>query len=132
MTAPALILFAHGARDPEWALPMHRVRDAILARSPGSRVELAFLELMAPGLEPCVDGLVGEGVRHIAVVPLFIAQGGHLKRDLPLLLDALRARHPGLRLDLAPPVGEAPAVVAAMAGHALAQLDAIPGIVPAS
>ncbi|QEL64440.1 sirohydrochlorin cobaltochelatase, cobalamin (vitamin B12) biosynthesis CbiX protein [Oryzomicrobium terrae] len=125
MTAPAaLILFAHGARDPDWALPMHQVRAALLARAPDTRVELAFLEFMTPELVPCVEGLVAEGVRHIAVVPLFIAQGGHLKRDLPLLLEQLRARHPGLRLDLSPPVGEAPAVVAAMADYALGQLPA--------
>lgn len=101
---------------------MQFVREAILTRAPGARVELAFLELMSPELVPCVDGLVAEGIRHIVVVPLFIAQGGHLKRDLPLLLEELRMRHPGLRLDLSPPVGEIPAVVTAMAGYALSQL----------
>ena len=119
MENTALILFAHGARDPEWAEPMRRVRAAIHARSPELRVELAFLEFMAPELEPCAETLIGEGYERLIVVPMFIARGGHLKRDLPLLLDALRGRHPRISVELAEPVGEAEAIVQAMAGHVL-------------
>lgn len=113
--ATALILFAHGARDPEWAAPLRRVQAAIQAQCPESRVELAFLELMAPSLADCVAGLVAADIRRIAVLPMFIAQGGHLKRDLPQLLAGLADRFPGVELALAPAVGESDPVVAAMA-----------------
>lgn len=103
---------------------MQLVREAILTCAPSTRVELAFLEFMQPELSPCVERLVAEGVHRICVLPLFIAQGGHLKRDLPLLLEELRQRHSGLQLDLCPPVGEAAAVIAAMAGYALEQFQA--------
>ena len=119
MDNTALILFAHGARDPEWANPMRRVRAAILEQSPQLRVELAFLEFMAPDLETCAATLAGEGFATVVVVPMFIAQGGHLKNDVPLLLARLRERHPQVCFALAAPVGEAEAVVRAMAGYAL-------------
>lgn len=118
-TATALILFAHGARDPEWANPLRRVQAAIAARVPGQRVELAFLELMAPTLPECVAALAAAGVTSAAVVPMFIAQGGHLKRDLPALLADLRERHPEIDLLLAPAIGESPSVIEAMAQAAL-------------
>ena len=38
----AVILFAHGARDPEWARPFERLRTALLALSPGLAVETAY------------------------------------------------------------------------------------------
>lgn len=117
----ALILFAHGARDPEWANPIRCVRAAIAELAPSQRVELAFLEFMEPGLEACASQLVAEGYTRVTVVPMFIAQGGHLKRDVPLLLDALRQRHPGSEFVLTPPVGESASVIAAMAAYALAQ-----------
>ena len=117
--AHAVVLFGHGARDPEWARPMQRTRDRLRAQAPGLRVELAFLEFMAPTLEEAIDTLVRDGIRHIAVVPMFIAQGGHLKSDLPRLVDAARARHAGCEITLAPAVGEADGVVAAMADYAL-------------
>lgn len=117
---PALILFAHGARDPEWAAPLRRVRARIAAQAPDRVVELAFLEFMSPNLADCATALVAGGARAVTVVPMFIAQGGHLKRDVPQLIDALRAAHPDVTFTLLPAVGEADAVVAAMADYALA------------
>lgn len=118
-----VILFGHGARDPEWAGPMERVRARMAERRPGLAVELAFLEFLAPTLDEAADRLVGGGVEEILVVPMFLAQGGHLKRDLPTLVAALRARHPACRVSLAQAVGEAEAVVSAMADYALASVD---------
>ncbi len=122
MENTALILFAHGARDPEWANPLRRVRDAIRTREPAQRVELAFLEFMSPTLAECVDALVADGVCSIQIVPMFLAQGGHVKRDVPHMIAALKAAHPRLELRLAEPVGEAEAIVQAMAEYALAAI----------
>lgn len=119
MTDTAIVLFAHGARDPDWALPLQRVRDAIRGASGATRVELSFLDFMTPTLQDCAESLVKGGFGHLLIVPLFIAQGGHLKHDAPLILDALRAAHPMVVFELAGPVGEAESVVQAMAAHAL-------------
>ncbi len=115
----ALILFAHGARDPEWANPMRRVRAAVMQQAPALRVELAFLEFMSPNLGDCARALVAEGYTAISIVPMFIAQGGHLKNDVPLLMDELRKAHPDVRFVLSPTVGEAEPIVQAMASYAL-------------
>ena len=115
----ALVLFAHGARDPEWANPMRRVQAEIRQRLPGVTVELAFLEFMAPTLLECVNGLIAQGVRKIVVLPMFIAQGGHLKRDVPELLEQLRGQHPGVEFLLSGAIGENEIVVQAMATAAL-------------
>lgn len=126
MENTALILFAHGARDPEWARPLRRVRDVMLESSPSACVELAFLESMSPDLETCVAGLAANGFSRIVVVPMFIAQGGHLKKDVPLLMGRLHDLHPGVEFVLAQAVGEAETVARAMAAHALTLRDAVP------
>ncbi len=120
MSKTALILFAHGARDPEWAAPMLRVRAAVRAKAPSLRVELAFLEFISPGLGECAESLLAEDFQHLVVLPMFIAQGGHLKNDVPLLFDELRQRHPQAIFELAGAIGEAESVVQAMAAHVLA------------
>lgn len=116
----AIVLFAHGARDPEWAAPLQRVRAAMAAQAPQQAVELAFLEFMTPTLPDCVAGLAARGCARIVVLPMFIAQGGHLKRDLPQMVDELRGRYPQMEFVLAGPVGENDAVIEAMARAALA------------
>jgi len=114
-----LIVFGHGARDPQWAEPMRRVATLIEEASPASPVELAFLEFLRPTLPEAIDSLSRRCGR-IAVIPLFIAQAGHLKRDVPLLLDQARSDHPGLSIELAAPVGESATVLAAIAAYAVA------------
>lgn len=120
LPANAIILLAHGARDAAWAEPIHRVRAEMLAQCPECPVALAFLEFMEPDLPRCVTDLYLAGHRQQAVVPMFIAQGGHLKRDIPSLIADLQARYPDLQLTLHPAVGEAPEVTRAMAAVALA------------
>ena len=116
----ATILFAHGSRDPEWTRPLERLRDALLAQAPGMAVDLAFLELMQPDLSGAVEGLLARGVNTIDVVPVFMAQGKHLKRDLPLLIEEVRGRHPQLAITLSMALGEAQPVIDAMARHIIA------------
>ena len=118
----ALILFAHGARAASWALPFQRLRELTAQQRPDVTVSLAFLELMTPSLPDEAAALVARGVREIVVVPIFLGQGGHLLRDLPRLLDELRAAHPGIALSTVPAVGEDPAVLAAMTAYCSAAL----------
>ena len=118
----ALVLFAHGARAQSWAAPFERLRDQTQARLPGVQVRLAFLELMEPRLPAAVDVLVADGVDDITIVPVFLGQGGHLLRDLPLLADGIRAAHPGLRLQVAGAIGEDPGVQAAMTDYCVRSL----------
>ena len=122
MAKTASILFAHGARDPGWAGPLWRVREQMLARSSGLRVELAFFGFIEPTLPDCVASLFNEGFERIVIVPMFIAQGGHLKKDLPLIVEELRHRYPQVVFEVAGPVGEAERVVQAMADQALASI----------
>ncbi len=111
----AVLLFAHGARDPAWALPFVAIRDAVRSAAPGLRVELSFLELMQPSLPDTAAGLIADGATELTIVPLFMAQGGHLKKDLPVLLDDLRAAHPGLTVHLTSAIGDVPELTRAIA-----------------
>ena len=111
----AILLFAHGARDPAWALPFKAIQTAVAAASPDQKVELAYLELMTPSLPDTAEKLIAEGVNSITVVPLFMAQGGHLKKDLPVLLDSLRAQHPSVCVTLTPAIGDVPELTQAIA-----------------
>lgn len=110
----ALVLFAHGARDPEWSVPLRNIERRVASRCPDLTVELAFLELMLPALGDVLERLAAAGHARITIAPLFMAQGGHLKQDLPQLLDQVRQRHPAVVLDLLPPVGEAEPVLDAI------------------
>ena len=115
----AIVLLAHGARDPEWARPIESMASRLRLLLPATPVVLAFLEFMSPDLDAAVTALAGQGKHHIAVVPVFLAQGGHVKRDLPAKIDALRdklrAADTGMVIDLLPAIGEQAEVINAIA-----------------
>lgn len=120
-TPTALILFAHGARDSRWAEPLERLAQVLRERSPGMVVELAFLELMAPALGETLDKLVAGQHCVVRVLPVFWSAGGHVVRDLPLLLEQARVRHPGLEIQVLPVLSDLPGVLETIAEAALGQ-----------
>ena len=113
----ALILFAHGARDPRWAAPFERLQQVIQAQLPGVAVRLAFLELMTPRLPEVAVELVQAGCSKVTVVPVFLGQGGHVLRDLPLIVTQLKLDHPQVDIRVADAVGESATVLDAMARY---------------
>jgi sirohydrochlorin cobaltochelatase len=117
-----LILFAHGARDARWAEPFQRLRERVAHASPQTHVALAYLEFMSPDLDSAATALCEAGCRAIVLVPVFLGQGGHVRRDLPQLLQDAAACHPECEFRLAGAAGEDDAVLDAIAAYCLRQL----------
>jgi sirohydrochlorin cobaltochelatase len=113
----AIVLFAHGARDERWKEPFLKLQAIIKKNNPSQRVELSFLELMAPTLPELIDSLVAEGCLEILVIPVFFGQGGHMRRDFPAILAACQGKHPQVRLGAKAAVGEDIGVLEAIAKY---------------
>jgi len=107
-----IVLVAHGSRDPEWSRPFERIAASLAQKLPAASVGLAYLEHGA-SLEEIVTALVAKGVGSIRVVPVFLGQGGHVKDDLPRLMNQLK--RPGLVLSLDKLIGEQTVVIEAIA-----------------
>ena len=133
----ALVLFAHGSRDPQWHRPIQAVAERVAAQlalnakaesnhaSPASSkqpsvvVTCAYLELSSPSLLEEVQRLVAQGCQQIRLVPLFLGVGKHVREDLPQMLADLAALHPSVVFEPLPAVGENPDLLDLMARIAL-------------
>jgi sirohydrochlorin cobaltochelatase len=118
-----IVLFAHGARDPAWAHPFEAIRDRVRSRRPEFPVVLAYQEFMSPSLAEAVQLLAEKGVAAITIFPLFMAPGGHVRNDLPRIVEDLRKSHPGVPIAIETAVGEVPEILEAIAGWVLASVD---------
>jgi len=124
-----IILFAHGSRDPQWHQPMETVAAHLRDLDGQTVVACAYLELSSPDLATAAAQLVQLGVARLAVLPMFLGVGKHVRDDLPVLMAQLRAQHPALPMVLLPPVGHNPQLLellarVALEGAATAQHDA--------
>jgi len=120
MAAPGILLFGHGSRDPAWAAPFEAV--AAKLRADREHVALAYLEFMSPTIADAGAALAAQGCEEVVVVPLFLGVGGHVRKDLPVLIDALAQAHPQVRWRLAGAIGEHALVIDAMAAAVRAAL----------
>lgn len=129
MIPDRLILLAHGSRDPGWREPFERLAGRLGDELGEGRVRLAYLEMAAPSLEDEVGRAAEEDVRAVRVLPLLLAGGDHVRRDLPERVEALRKRHPEVGIDVLPHVGADPrafdllAMFAREAAEALSAAD---------
>ena len=110
-----IVLLAHGSRDPEWSTPFERLARRVRERRQAVGVAVAYLEISLPTLGEAVASLLAAGATEIVVVPLFLAPGGHVRRDLPQMIDAVRARHPGVTVRVLATIGEADPLLDAIA-----------------
>lgn len=101
----ALVVLAHGSRDPRSAATIRLLVEQVRALRPGLRVEAAFLELSEPALDDLVDRLVGAGVRGVVVVPLLLTEAYHARVDLPAAVDGVASSRPGLHIRRAEVLG---------------------------
>ncbi|MFJ8631227.1 sirohydrochlorin chelatase [Streptomyces sp. NPDC093568] len=92
--APALVVVAHGSRDPRALTTVSALLDQVRALRPGLPVHLGHIELNEPLLP---DTLAALGDREAILVPLLLSRGYHIKRDIPEMAaeSSVRARVAG-------------------------------------
>lgn len=118
----AILFFCHGSRDPQWRLPFEQILADFRGMHANKLSELAFLEFMEPDFATAVKTLAEKEATAIRVIPLFLAQGAHTRRDLGELLEKAQLDHLALRFTVAPAIGEVDSIRAAIGSWVAGQL----------
>lgn len=89
---PALVLVAHGSRDPRTLATVHALIDRVRELRPGLPVHLGHIELNEPLLPDTLAALGDQGADGVVLVPLLLSRGYHIKQDIPEIAAASRVR----------------------------------------
>ncbi|MCC3767367.1 sirohydrochlorin chelatase [Streptomyces sp. UNOC14_S4] len=108
----ALLLVAHGSRDPRHAATVTALRDHLAASRPGLRVEVAYLDFCLPGAGQVLARLAAEGVREVIALPLLLTHAFHARTDIPAVLR--EATPLGLTVRQAEVLGPSPLLTTAL------------------
>ncbi|MFE1070733.1 sirohydrochlorin chelatase [Streptomyces sp. NPDC058783] len=103
---PALVVVAHGSRDPRALSTVRALLDRVRLLRPALPVHLGHIELNEP-LLPGTLAALGGG--EAVLVPLLLGRGYHVKRDIPDMAAASPAR-----TRVAAPLGPHPLLVDAL------------------
>lgn len=113
-----IVLLAHGSSDEDWSNTFVQMTQPICSSQ--ENVALAFMELSTPLLEDLVKDAAASGYDSVAVLPLFLAKGRHLKQDVPSMLSTYQQRY-SINTRLLPPIGEHPKLAEAI--HTIIELS---------
>jgi len=114
--APALLLVAHGSRDPAAAQTHARLVRLVGESAPGLEVALCHVDHTEPSVSGALDGFAAAG-REVVAMPLLLSAAAHSKGDIPGALQAAAARHGGLRVRYAGVLGPHPLLLSALVGR---------------
>ncbi|HVI18613.1 MAG TPA: sirohydrochlorin chelatase, partial [Gaiellales bacterium] len=104
MSRIGVMICGHGSRDEAACDEFRRVVEQIARRLPEWPVAMGYLEFARPIIREGLDRLRDQGVDHVMAVPGMLFAAGHVKNDVPSVLNAYAAEH-GLRLDMGRDLG---------------------------
>ncbi|GAA1395912.1 sirohydrochlorin chelatase [Luteococcus peritonei] len=107
MTAPALILLAHGSTEPHQNAALHQLRVQMQQARPELNVNLAFIDRCPPSGPAVVQALASRGVREMVFVPLDLTHAVEADEQAHELLQRVRIAHPEIAFTMSRPLGPA-------------------------
>jgi len=104
MSMNGVMICGHGSRDPRAVAEFRALVEAIDRRLPHLPVESGFLEFARPVLREGLDRLRARGVDRVLAVPGMLFAAGHVKNDVPSVLNDYAAAT-GLRIEFGRDLG---------------------------
>jgi 8-oxo-dGTP diphosphatase len=108
MSRSSLILFPHGSRDPKWSRFFEELETELKSRHGQRQVRLAYQQFVPPTLLDAADAAMADGIDLIRLMPLFMSVSEATVNDIETQVRAVREQRPGLRIDILPPISDAP------------------------
>ncbi|MDK1475220.1 sirohydrochlorin chelatase [Streptomyces sp. 549] len=114
MADPALLIIAHGSRDPRHPATVTAIAARLRSLRPGLRVETSFLDFQSATVPRALERLHHTGVREAVALPLLLSRAFHAKTDIPSVLRETLHLLPRLSVTPAAVLGPHPLLRAAL------------------
>ena len=122
MSRTGVMICGHGSRDDEACAEFARVVHLLEHALPEYPVAMGYLEFARPIIREGLDSLRARGVDRILAVPGMLFAAGHVKNDVPSVLNAYAAEH-GVRIEMGRDLGIDAKLLAASRDRIAAALD---------
>ena len=93
-----VMVCGHGSRDPDAIREFASVAAGVRERLPQYDVESGFLEFAQPVIRDGLDRLRERGNKLVLAIPGMLFAAGHVKNDVPSVLNTYEARHPEMEI----------------------------------
>ena len=102
---PAVLLIGHGTRRAAGVAEFHHLADQLQQALPDHACLAGFLELVEPDVPEALETLRQRGFQRIIALPALLMAAGHVKNDIPVMLNAFQAEHPEVHITFGADLG---------------------------
>ena len=107
-SSPAVLLIGHGTRLAAGVAEFRMLADQLQQALPDRTCLAGFLELVEPDLPAALEQLRQQGFRRITALPALLLAAGHVKNDIPAILNAFQIEHPEMSITFGADLGVHP------------------------
>jgi len=125
-----VMVCGHGSRDEGAVREFAQVAKGLRKLMPDMPVEYGYLEFATPIIRTGLDKLRDQGVTRVLAVPGMLFAAGHVKNDIPSVLNTYAAKHDGVTIELGKELGIDPKMIRAAGARIQETLDAASDDVP--
>lgn len=129
MAKVGVMICGHGSRDRAAVAEFNHLVDQLASRLAPRPVASGFLEFAHPVIRQGLDQLRRQGVERVLAVPGMLFAAGHVKNDVPSVLNSYAAEH-SLAIAFGRDLGIDPKLLQAAQDRIKASLAAAPAAVP--
>lgn len=101
-----VIILAHGSRLKQANGMIKNIVEMVKRRLSIKEIMQAYLQFSQPTLAEAVADLTGAGCERIIVIPFFLFEGNHVRRDIPKALEKEKAKFPNIDFTYAKNLGQ--------------------------
>jgi sirohydrochlorin ferrochelatase len=102
-----VLVLAHGSREHKTQATFNAIVD-MARKKVDVMVETAYMEFSEKNIAAGLSALVAKGVTEIKVVPYFLFQGMHIRKDVPGEIAQFLQKHHGVTVTIGQTLGEDP------------------------
>ena len=125
-----VMVCGHGSRDAGAVREFASVAEGLRKLMPEMPVEYGYLEFATPIIRDGLDALRERGVTRILAVPGMLFAAGHVKNDIPSVLNTYAAQNHGVTIELGKELGIDPKMIRAAGARIQQALDGADDDVP--
>jgi sirohydrochlorin cobaltochelatase len=107
MQEQAVIILGHGSKSVDAIEDFNYIVETFREVSGYGNVFGAHMELVSPSLEEVVSEIERSGDSgQVVIIPYFLYNGNHIKKDIPDKIESLQGQYPHLDIRLGAPIGK--------------------------
>lgn len=100
-----VLILAHGSRVQSTKDTINEVVDMVREKTGDMPVEIAYMEFCEEDIPYGIKTLVDKGVDQIKVVPYFLFDGIHIRKDIPEEIGRIMENYPGVTVEMGKTLG---------------------------